>query len=153
MSPTTCTRSPMLNRGTEKNPVNLSITPEHLSEHHRWFPCCPADAAFSGTEIPSQRHQNCVLARAFKSSLRYGTTFQESNIAVTSARKPRFQIGDRVRVVWPLESEATRQKSGDITEVVRSPADVVYRYRVTFSDGTVKTFFGFELEPETRNSD
>jgi len=67
---------------------------------------------------------------------------------VASDRKPRFQIGDRVRVVWPLESQATHHKSGDVTEVVRSSADTVYRYRVTFSDGTVKTFFGFELELE-----
>jgi hypothetical protein len=80
-----------------------------------------------------------------------GTIFlQDSKNVVSEARKPRFQIGDPVRIVWPQEMQAAEHKSGEVTEILRTPADTVYRYRVTFPDGATKTFFGFELEPEPR---
>jgi hypothetical protein len=36
--------------------------------------------------------------------------------------------------------------TGSVDEVIGSPNDSVYRYRVTFADGASETFFGFELE-------
>jgi hypothetical protein len=36
---------------------------------------------------------------------------------------------------------------GVVTEVFGSAENVIYRYRVTFSDNSSETFYGFELEP------
>jgi len=68
---------------------------------------------------------------------------------MSSARKPRFQVGDRVRVVWPPHRQMNPPASGEVTEVIGSSSQTVYRYRVTFPDGTAETFFGFELEIES----
>jgi hypothetical protein len=64
-------------------------------------------------------------------------------------RKPRFQVGDRVKVVWPTDRQKNLPTSGTVTEVLGSVPQPVYRYRVTFPDGTTETFFGFELEIES----
>jgi hypothetical protein len=62
------------------------------------------------------------------------------------SRKPRFKVGDRVHIVGP--TVAPREITlGIVTEVIASPAVPIFRYRVTFDDNTVDTFFGFELEP------
>jgi len=68
---------------------------------------------------------------------------------VSSVRKPRFQVGDRVRVVWPTERQTTLPVLGTVTEILGSVPQPVYRYRVKFPDGTSETFFGFELEIES----
>ena len=62
----------------------------------------------------------------------------------SSARKPRFKVGDRVSVVSYGD---VRGRVGSIAEIVSAPVDAVYRYRVRFDDGTSGVFFGFELEP------
>jgi hypothetical protein len=63
-----------------------------------------------------------------------------------SPRKARFNIGDRVRSVGP--SARSRQENiGTVTDVIVSAENVIYRYRVKFSDGGSETFYGFELEP------
>jgi hypothetical protein len=67
---------------------------------------------------------------------------------VSSARQPRFQVGDHVRIVWP-ERLRTEHESGTVTEVVVPTTDKLFRYRVTFPDGTIETFFGFELQLES----
>ena len=67
---------------------------------------------------------------------------------MSSSRKPRFQIGDKVRIVWP-ERLRTEHESGTVTEIVVPTTDKLFRYRVTFSDGMVETFFGFELQVES----
>jgi hypothetical protein len=36
---------------------------------------------------------------------------------------------------------------GTVTEVLGSRQNLVYRYIVTFADGSTETYFGFELEP------
>ena len=60
-------------------------------------------------------------------------------------RKPQFVVNDRVRVVGP--SAAQRPDiEGTVTEIVGWAGNVVPRYRITFSDGSSETFFGFELE-------
>jgi hypothetical protein len=61
------------------------------------------------------------------------------------SRKPRFTIGEKVRVIGP---GLHRDKHGLITEVVNpSAGDFVYRYRVRFANSLSATFFGFELHP------
>jgi hypothetical protein len=59
------------------------------------------------------------------------------------SRRARFDVGDRVRTVGP---SVRRHASGTVSEVVISTEDVIYRYRVKFEDGSIETFFGFELE-------
>ena len=57
---------------------------------------------------------------------------------------PRFQAGDRVRIVSPGEYH---DKLGVVAHVVESAAgDHIYRYHINFVDGGSQTFFGFELE-------
>jgi hypothetical protein len=60
-------------------------------------------------------------------------------------RQPRFSVNDRVRVVGP-SARGRPHTSGIVTEVLESSTNAIIRYRVTFSDGTFDTFFGFELE-------
>ena len=60
-------------------------------------------------------------------------------------RKARFRTGDRVRAVGP-SVRPRADNVGKVTEIVGSPENAVYRYRVTFADGSSETFFGFELE-------
>lgn len=62
-----------------------------------------------------------------------------------SPRKARFQVGDRVRAVGPSVRRRV-ENSGTVSEILGSPENVIYRYRVTFTDGSADTFFGFELE-------
>jgi len=50
-----------------------------------------------------------------------------------------------VRIVWP-ERLRTEHESGTVSEIVVPTTDKLFRYRVTFPDGTVETFFGFELQ-------
>jgi hypothetical protein len=59
-------------------------------------------------------------------------------------RKPRFKTGDRVRAVGP--SVRPREHSGTVSEIVVSAENVIYRYRVTFPDGSTEIFYGFELD-------
>jgi hypothetical protein len=60
--------------------------------------------------------------------------------------KPRFYLGDLVRAVGPSVRPRELQ-TGRVTEILGSPENVIYRYRVKFPDGTWELFFGFELEP------
>ena len=60
-------------------------------------------------------------------------------------RKARFQVGDRVRAVGPSVRQRA-DNTGQVSEVIGSSAASIYRYKVTFEDGTSETFFGFELE-------
>ena len=60
-------------------------------------------------------------------------------------RKPRFQVGDRVRTIGPSVRPRPDNK-GRVAELVGPPDNVIYRYRVTFEDGSSELFFGFELE-------
>jgi len=61
----------------------------------------------------------------------------------------RFRVGDRVRVVGP-SVRAREDSTGTVTEVIWSAGNAIYRYRVTFQDGSSEIFFGFELEfPES----
>lgn len=62
-----------------------------------------------------------------------------------SRRQPRFRVNDRVRIVGP-SARSRPHTSGIVTEVLESGTDAIIRYRVTFSDATSDTFFGFELE-------
>ncbi|PYS40198.1 MAG: hypothetical protein DMG14_11385 [Acidobacteria bacterium] len=63
----------------------------------------------------------------------------------SSPRKPRFNIGDRVRTVGP-SVHPREDNTGTVTEILGSAQNVIYRYRVTFVDNSTDTFFGFELE-------
>jgi len=60
-------------------------------------------------------------------------------------RKARFHAGDRVRAIGP-SVRAREDNTGTVTEVVGSTENAVYRYRVTFTDGSSEVLFGFELE-------
>jgi hypothetical protein len=55
---------------------------------------------------------------------------------------PRFTVGDPVIVTGP---GAHRGRKGVVIEVIEPRAVVVYRYRVSFAEGSPATFFGFEL--------
>ena len=57
----------------------------------------------------------------------------------------RFRVGDRVRVVGP-SVRPRDDDSGTVTETICSIENPIYRYRVTFQDGSSEIFFGFELE-------
>ena len=61
-------------------------------------------------------------------------------------RKGRFQVGDNVRAVGP-SARHLREPVGRVTKIESSAQNAVYRYRVTFNDGSSDVFFGFELEP------
>ena len=63
----------------------------------------------------------------------------------SALRKARFSCGDHVRAVGPT-ARLRENNVGIVTEVLGSSENVVYRYRVTFADGSSETFFGFELE-------
>ena len=60
-------------------------------------------------------------------------------------RKPRFTLGDVV-VVTGLGAPSIGQR-GKVVEIVTAGVSAVYRYRVSFTNGSSATFFGFELEP------
>jgi len=60
-------------------------------------------------------------------------------------RKPRFHVGDVVRAVGPCVANRQGQ-IGTLFEVFVSAGNVIYRYRVIFPDGSLETYFGFELE-------
>ena len=61
-------------------------------------------------------------------------------------RKARFQVGDRVRAVGPSVRHRG-DNTGTVSEILGgSDKNVVYRYRVTFSDGSSDICYGFELE-------
>jgi hypothetical protein len=68
----------------------------------------------------------------------------------SSARPPRFKVGDNVLALGP--NHVHRGKQGVIVEVVDAPRDLVYRYKVRFADDAVHTFFGFELEQQSNPS-
>src|SRR5436190_19968359 len=64
----------------------------------------------------------------------------------SSIRKPRFEVGDRVRPIGP----SVGIHEGHIcmvSEIIGLELMGVFRYRVTFEEGHSETFFGFELEP------
>ena len=54
-------------------------------------------------------------------------------------------MGERVRAVGP-SVRRDRENTGTVTEILGSPENVIYRYRVLFPDGSSETFYGFELE-------
>ena len=56
---------------------------------------------------------------------------------------PPVNLSDIVRVVSPTSDHG---KEGIIVEVLELLGDLIYRYKVRFSDGTVGKFFRFELE-------
>ena len=56
---------------------------------------------------------------------------------------PTFHVGDRVRVLSPTSD---RGKHGIVLDVLEPLGDLIYRYRVQFTDRTIGRFFGFELE-------
>ena len=58
-------------------------------------------------------------------------------------RIPQFKVGDRVLVVI---SGPERGKEGIVIHVTDHAGDFVHRYDVGFSDGTLKRYFGFEIE-------
>jgi hypothetical protein len=64
----------------------------------------------------------------------------------SSPRKARFNLGDRVRAVGPSVRHRP-DNIGQVTDIVGSAENPIYRYRVTFADGSSETLFGFELEP------
>jgi hypothetical protein len=49
------------------------------------------------------------------------------------------------RTVGP-KAPPRADNAGIVTEILGSAENAVYRYRIAFSDGSVDTFFGFELE-------
>jgi len=59
------------------------------------------------------------------------------------SRAPRFRIGQHVRVIGP---SIDRDRQGIVSEIAEGRLDYVHRYKIAFSDGKSKTFFGFELE-------
>jgi hypothetical protein len=61
-------------------------------------------------------------------------------------RKARFLVGDRVRAVGPA-ARRRQVNDGLVSEVLGPPENAIFRYRITFTDGSSETFFGFELEP------
>ncbi len=61
----------------------------------------------------------------------------------SKSRAPRFKIGQHVRVIGP---SADRGRQGIVSEIAEGRLDYVHRYKIAFSDGKSKTFFGFELE-------
>jgi hypothetical protein len=56
---------------------------------------------------------------------------------------PRFQTGDRVRIVGP---DANSGRQGVVVEVLERPHDFIHRYNVRFLDGAASRYFGFQLE-------
>jgi hypothetical protein len=60
-----------------------------------------------------------------------------------TVKPPRFKVGDKVKVVGPVV-DSNRGMQGIVAELL--PVDVVYRYRVRFSDGATRIYFGFELD-------
>jgi len=58
-------------------------------------------------------------------------------------RTPQFKVGDRVFVAI---SGPERGKEGMVIHVTDHAGDFVHRYDVGFSDGTLKRYFGFEIE-------
>ena len=56
---------------------------------------------------------------------------------------PPIQLNNKVRVVSPTSDLG---KEGIVVEVLEPLGDLIYRYRVRFTDGTVGKFFRFELE-------
>jgi hypothetical protein len=56
---------------------------------------------------------------------------------------PQFSVGDNVVVISPTLDHG---KQGVVIQVIGHVGDFVYRYDVQFSDGTLKRFFGFEID-------
>jgi hypothetical protein len=58
-------------------------------------------------------------------------------------RRPLFKSGDDVVVTSP---GPYRHQQGTVVDIIEpSAGDFVYRYRVHLNEGTLATFFGFEL--------
>ena len=64
-------------------------------------------------------------------------------MATKPDKVPPFRVGDRVRVLSPTSD---RGKLGMVVEVLEPAGDLIYRYRVQFTDKAIGRFFGFELE-------
>jgi hypothetical protein len=63
-----------------------------------------------------------------------------------AAPTARFSVGERVRITGP---GGDRGKTGVVTGVIEPRAgDCVYRYCVRFAEGTMRSFFGFEIVRE-----
>lgn len=58
-------------------------------------------------------------------------------------RLPQFKVGDKVVVLTP---SAERGKEGSVVHVTDHIGDFVHRYDVGFADGTIKRYFGFEID-------
>ena len=59
--------------------------------------------------------------------------------------KPRFWVGDLVRPIGP-SIRLHQDQTGTVIDILGSPENVIYRYRVKFPDGSWDVFYGFELE-------
>jgi hypothetical protein len=58
-------------------------------------------------------------------------------------RIPQFKVGDKVFVAI---SGPERGKQGVVVHVTDHAGDFVHRYDVGFPDGTLKRYFGFEID-------
>jgi len=56
---------------------------------------------------------------------------------------PPIQLNNKVRVISPTSDHG---KEGIVVEVLEPLGDLIYRYKVRFTDGTMSRFFRFELE-------
>jgi len=80
-----------------------------------------------------------VFARQFK-----GRPFVLPDRTSPPNATPRFNVGDRVKIVGPGDHLG---QNGVVMDVVEpTTGDFVYRYRVHFPDGSSHLFFGFEIE-------
>ena len=58
-------------------------------------------------------------------------------------RIPQYKVGDKVFVAM---SGPERGREGVVIHVTDHAGDFVHRYDVGFSDGTLKRYFGFEID-------
>ena len=56
---------------------------------------------------------------------------------------PHFKVGDRVAVII---AGPERGKEGVVIHVTDHAGDFVHRYDVGFPEGTVRRYFGFEID-------
>ena len=56
---------------------------------------------------------------------------------------PPVNVSDKVRVISPTPDHG---KEGIVVDILEPLGDLIYRYKVRLSDGSVGKFFRFELE-------
>jgi len=86
-------------------------------------------------------HQDFKVHSSSEGALRGTDDMSE----MSAAKRPRFSVGDRVRVVAVGAQRQLPQRFGTVV-VVASSSVTIFRYNVRFDDGSTATFFGFELE-------